>query len=93
MFGKFKPTSGLLVVLATVCALQLLTIRLGFWSLTLSHRYVTVLANVALAQINAIDVTTQHPMEARINLSRAATRMFRDGPEPADIVCNTRENS
>jgi methyl-accepting chemotaxis protein-1 (serine sensor receptor) len=91
MFSKIKVASGLLCVLAAFCIFQLVTEGLGFWSLTRSHDDVGDLANVALTQVNAVSETTQHLMDARINLSRAGTRMVRGGAEPADIVQHARE--
>ena len=91
MFSKIKLASGLLSVLAAFCLLQLVTAGLGFWSLTTTHGDVGDLANVALKQVDAVNETTQHLMDARINLSRAGTRMVRGGTEPADIVQHARD--
>lgn len=91
MFRKVKLASGLLAVLAAFCLLQLMTGGIGFWALTRSHCDVNALANVALAQVNAVDAATRHLMDARINLARAATRMVRGGTEPLDIVQHARD--
>ncbi|GLU33218.1 methyl-accepting chemotaxis protein [Trinickia caryophylli] len=91
MFSKIKLASGLLAVLAAFCLLQLLTGGLGFWSLTSTHRDVRDLANVALSQVDAANETTQHLMDARINLSRAGTRMIGGAAEPTKIVDHARE--
>ncbi|MFM0110279.1 methyl-accepting chemotaxis protein [Paraburkholderia nemoris] len=91
MFSKIKVASGLLCVLAAFCVFQLVTVGLGFWSLTRTHDDVGDLSNVALKQVDAVNETTQHLMDARINLSRAGTRMVRGGAEPADIVQHARE--
>ncbi|WP_118181473.1 methyl-accepting chemotaxis protein [Paraburkholderia phosphatilytica] len=91
MFSKIKVASGLLCVLIAFCVFQLVTEGLGFWSLTATHDDVGSLANVALRQANAVNETTQHLMDARINLSRAGTRMVRGGTEPTDIVQHARE--
>jgi methyl-accepting chemotaxis protein-2 (aspartate sensor receptor) len=91
MFSKIKVASGLLCVLAAFCIFQLVTAGLGFWSMTRTHDDVDDLANVALRQVNAVNETTQHLMDARINLSRAGTRMVRGGAEPTDIVQHARE--
>jgi methyl-accepting chemotaxis protein-2 (aspartate sensor receptor) len=91
MFSKIKVASGLLCVLVAFCVFQLLTAGLGFWSLTRTHDDVGDLSNVALRQMNAVSETTQHLMDARINLSRAGTRMVRGGTEPAEIVQHARE--
>ncbi|CAG4893342.1 methyl-accepting chemotaxis protein [Paraburkholderia saeva] len=91
MFSKIKVASGLLCVLVAFCVFQLLTEGLGFWSLTRTHDDVGDLSNVALRQMNAVSETTQHLMDARINLSRAGTRMVRGGTEPAEIVQHARE--
>ncbi|MGN6317070.1 methyl-accepting chemotaxis protein [Trinickia sp.] len=91
MFSKFKLASGLLSVLAAFCLLQLVTGGIGFWFLTSTHDDVGQLSNVALVQVNAVNETTQHLMDARINLSRAGTRMVGGGAEPAPIVQHARE--
>ncbi|MFP3585420.1 methyl-accepting chemotaxis protein [Paraburkholderia sp. SIMBA_055] len=91
MFSKIKVASGLLCVLAAFCVFQLVTVGLGFWSLTRTHHDVGDLANIALKQVDAVNETTQHLMDARINLSRAGTRMVRGGAEPTDIVQHARE--
>src|ERR1700758_5027238 len=91
MFSKIKVASGLLCVLIAFCVFQLVTAGLGFWSLTRTHDDVGDLSNVALKQVDAVSETTQHLMDARINLSRAGTRMVRGGAEPADIVEHARE--
>ena len=71
MFSKIKVASGLLCVLAAFCVFQLVTVGLGFWSLTRTHDDVGDLSNIALKQVDAVNETTQHLMDARINLSRA----------------------
>ena len=91
MFSKIKVASGLLCVLAAFCVFQLVTVGLGFWSLTRTHDDVGDLSNIALKQVDAVNETTQRLMDARINLSRAGTRMVRGGTEPTDIVQHARE--
>ena len=91
MFSKIKVASGLLCVLAAFCVLQLVTVGLGFWSLTRTHDDVDDLSSIALKQVDAVNETTQRLMDARINLSRAGTRMVRGGGEPTDIVQHARE--
>ncbi|NVH72433.1 HAMP domain-containing protein [Paraburkholderia sp. JPY432] len=91
MFSKIKVASGLLCVLAAFCVFQLVTVGLGFWSLTRTHDDVGDLASIALKQVDAVNQTTQRLMDARINLSRAGTRMVRGGAEPTDIVQHARE--
>jgi len=91
MFSKIKVASGLLCVLAAFCVFQLVTVGLGFWSLTRTHDDVGDLSNIALKQVDAVNETTERLMDARINLSRAGTRMVRGGGEPADIVQHARE--
>jgi len=91
MFSKIKVASGLLCVLAAFCVFQLVTVGLGFWSLTRTHDDVGDLSSIALKQVDAVNQTTQRLMDARINLSRAGTRMVRGGAEPADIVQHARE--
>src|SRR5215475_10112616 len=91
MFSKIKVASGLLCVLAAFCIFQLVTEGLGFWSMTRTHDDVNDLANVALHQVNAVNETTQNLMDARINLSRAGTRMVRGGTVPTEMVQHARE--
>jgi methyl-accepting chemotaxis protein-2 (aspartate sensor receptor) len=91
MFGKIKVASGLLAVLAVFFVFQVVTEGLGFWSLSSTHDDVGSLSNIALRQVNAVNETTQHLMDARINLSRAGTRMVRGGAEPAEIVQHARD--
>ncbi|MGF6446392.1 methyl-accepting chemotaxis protein [Paraburkholderia youngii] len=91
MFSKIKVASGLLCVLAAFCVFQLVTVGLGFWSLIRTHDDVGDLASIALKQVDAVNQTTQRLMDARINLSRAGTRMVRGGAEPTDIVQHARE--
>ncbi|MFC5427329.1 methyl-accepting chemotaxis protein [Paraburkholderia denitrificans] len=91
MFSKIQVAVGMLCVLAAFCVLQLVTAGLGFWSLVRTHDDVGDLTRVALRQETAINETTQHLMDARINTSRAGTRMVRGGTEPADIVNHARE--
>src|ERR1700712_5681348 len=91
MFGKIKVASGLMVVLVVFCLFQVVTEGLGFWSLSSTHDDVGNLSNIALRQVNAVNETTQRLMDARINLSRAGTRMVRGGAEPVEIVQHARE--
>ena len=91
MFNRISVAVGLLTVLVAFCVLQLLTAGLGFWSLSATHDDVNSLQTVALRQANAVDETTQHLMDARINLARAAARVMRGGSEPVDIVRHARE--
>lgn len=86
MFIKIKLASGLLGVL-TVFFLFLLAVEaLGFWSLTSTRHGVDDLSNVAIAQVGAANQATERLLDARINLSRAGTRMVRGGPKPEDII-------
>jgi methyl-accepting chemotaxis protein I, serine sensor receptor len=91
MFAKIKVSTGLLAVLVVFCVFQLVTEGLGFWSLSRTHDDVGNLSDIALKQVNAVNETTQHLMDARINLSRAGTRMVRGGTEPTEIVQHARE--
>jgi methyl-accepting chemotaxis protein-2 (aspartate sensor receptor) len=91
MFSKLKVASGLLCVLAAFCVLQLVSEGLGFWSLSRTHDDVGDLSNVALQQVDAVNRTTQALLDARINLSRAGTRMAKGGAEPTDIVQHARD--
>ncbi|MEK6423214.1 MAG: methyl-accepting chemotaxis protein [Burkholderia gladioli] len=91
MFSKIKVSTGLLCVLIAFCAFQLVTAALGYWALTRTHDNVGELSNIAVRQMNAVNETTQQLMDARINLSRAGTRMVKGGGEPAQIVQHARE--
>ncbi|MDR3097019.1 MAG: methyl-accepting chemotaxis protein [Paraburkholderia sp.] len=92
MFSKIKVASGLLCVLVAFCVLQLVTGGLGFWALTRTHDDVKDLSRVALRQASAANETTQHLMDARINLSRAGTRLIRGGgAAPTDIISHAQE--
>ena len=91
MLGKIKVAYGMLCVLAAFCVLQLVTAGLGFWSLERTHEDVQGLSAVAVRQQAAISEMTQQLMDARINLSRAATRMVRGGVEPVEIVKHARD--
>ena len=91
MLKKVSVATGLLFVLAVFCLFQVLTEGLGFWSLTSTHDDVSNLSNIALRQVNSVNETTQRLMDARINLSRAGTRMVRGGTEPVEIVQHARE--
>jgi methyl-accepting chemotaxis protein I, serine sensor receptor len=91
MFSKIKVASGLLCVLVAFCVLQVVTAGLGYWSLTRTHDDVADLSKVALRQASDANETTQHLMDARINLSRAGTRMVRGGTVPTDMVDHARE--
>src|SRR6516225_7902575 len=91
LFSKIKVASGLLCVLVAFCVLQLVTAGLGYWSLTRTHDDVADLSKVALRQASAANVITQQLMDARINLSRAGTRMVRGGTVPTEMVNHARD--
>jgi methyl-accepting chemotaxis protein-2 (aspartate sensor receptor) len=91
MFSKIKVSSGLLFVLAAFCVLQLVTEGLGFWSLTSTHADIVDLSNVAVQQTDYIHETTQHLMDARLNLARAGTRLVAGGVPPEAIIAHARE--
>ncbi|MCA3785266.1 methyl-accepting chemotaxis protein, partial [Burkholderia sp.] len=86
MFGKIKLASGLLGVLTVFCLFLLAIEALGFWALTSTRSGVDDLSNVAIAQVGAASRATEQLLDARINLSRAGTRMVRGGPKPEDII-------
>jgi methyl-accepting chemotaxis protein I, serine sensor receptor len=91
MLKKASVSTGLLVVLVVFCLFQVVTEGLGFCSLTATHDDVGNLSDIALKQVNQVNETTQRLMDARINLSRAGTRMARGGTEPVEIVQHARE--
>ncbi|WP_423761995.1 methyl-accepting chemotaxis protein [Burkholderia sp. NLJ2] len=86
MFGKIKLASGLLGVLTVFCLFLFAIEALGFWALASTRSGVDDLSNVAISQVNAANQATEHLLDARINLSRAGTRMVRGGPKPEDII-------
>ncbi|QRR08276.1 HAMP domain-containing protein [Burkholderia sp. MS455] len=86
MFGKIKLASGLLGVLTVFCLFLFAIEALGFRALASTRSGVDDLSNVAIAQVNAANQATEHLLDARINLSRAGTRMVRGGPKPEDII-------
>ncbi|KVM62023.1 chemotaxis protein [Burkholderia ubonensis] len=86
MFSKIKLASGLLGVLTMFCLFMLAVEALGFWSFTSTRSGVDDLSNIAIAQVGAANQATEHLLDARINLSRAGTRMVRGGPKPDDII-------
>ncbi|AKM02899.1 methyl-accepting chemotaxis protein [Burkholderia pyrrocinia] len=86
MFGKIKLASGLLGVLTVFCLFLFAIEALGFWALASTRSGVDDLSNVAIAQVNSANQATEHLLDARINLSRAGTRMVRGGPKPEDII-------
>ncbi|MFP3795795.1 MULTISPECIES: methyl-accepting chemotaxis protein [Paraburkholderia] len=91
MFSKIKVASGLLCVLVAFCVLQLVTEGLGFWALTRTHDDVKDLSKVALRQASAANDITQRLMDARINLSRAGTRLIRGGAAPTEMIGHANE--
>ncbi|CAB3754039.1 MULTISPECIES: methyl-accepting chemotaxis protein, partial [Burkholderia] len=86
MFGKIKLASGLLGVLTVFCLFLFAIEALGFRALASTRSGVDDLSNVAIAQVGAASQATQQLLDARINLSRAGTRMVRGGPKPEDII-------
>ncbi|MEK6289800.1 MAG: Tar ligand binding domain-containing protein [Paraburkholderia tropica] len=86
MLGKVKVSSALMFTLVAFFALQLITQSIGFWSFSRNHDDVILLSNIAISQIDAVNETAQHLMDARINLARASTRMAHGAAEPVDLV-------
>ncbi|CAB3751390.1 methyl-accepting chemotaxis protein [Burkholderia puraquae] len=86
MFGKIKLASGLLGVLTVFCLFLFAIEALGFWALKSTRSGVDDLSNIAITQVDAASQATQQLLDARINLSRAGTRMVRGGPKPEDII-------
>ncbi|NIE61181.1 MULTISPECIES: methyl-accepting chemotaxis protein [unclassified Burkholderia] len=86
MFGKIKLASGLLGVLTVFCLFLFAIEALGFWALKSTRSGVDDLSNIAITQVEAASQATQQLLDARINLSRAGTRMVRGGPKPEDII-------
>jgi len=86
MFGKIKLASGLLGVLTVFCLFLFAIEALGFWALKSTRSGVDDLSNIAISQVDAASQATQQLLDARINLSRAGTRMVRGGPKPEDII-------
>ncbi|ABX16977.1 methyl-accepting chemotaxis protein [Burkholderia multivorans] len=86
MFGKIKLASGLLGVLTVFCVFLFAIEALGFWALASTRSGVDDLSNVAIAQVDSANQATERLLDARVNLSRAGTRMVRGGPKPDDII-------
>ncbi|WP_321848769.1 methyl-accepting chemotaxis protein [Burkholderia diffusa] len=86
MFGKIKLASGLLGVLTVFCLFLFAIEALGFWALASTRSGVDDLSNVAIAQVDAASQATERLLDARVNLSRAGTRMVRGGPKPDEII-------
>ncbi|KUY85672.1 methyl-accepting chemotaxis protein [Burkholderia sp. RF4-BP95] len=86
MFGKIKLASGLLGVLTVFCLFLFAIEALGFWALASTRSGVDDLSNVAIAQVDAASQATEGLLDARVNLSRAGTRMVRGGPKPDEII-------
>ncbi len=91
MFSKIKLASSLLAVLIVFCLFQLAVEGLGFWSLSTTRHGIDDLSTVALVQSGVVNEATQRLLDARINLSRAGTRMVRGGPKPTDIIQHAAE--
>ncbi|MGZ2746379.1 methyl-accepting chemotaxis protein [Burkholderia stagnalis] len=92
MFSKIKLASGLLGVLAVFCLFLIAVEGLGFWSLASTRAGVDDLSNVAISQVGAANQATERLLDARVNLSRAGTRMVRGGPKPEDILRHASES-
>ncbi|RQR81265.1 HAMP domain-containing protein [Burkholderia sp. Bp9012] len=86
MFGKIKLASGLLGVLTVFCLFLFAIEALGFWALASTRSGVDDLSNVAIGQVDAASQATERLLDARVNLSRAGTRMVRGGPKPDEII-------
>ncbi len=86
-----KLNHCLAALLGFFLVIQLITEGLGLWSLTQMHRDVRTLSKLAIDQVAAVNETTQQLMDARINLSRAATRMGRGGPPPTEIMSHAKD--
>ncbi|WP_347556939.1 methyl-accepting chemotaxis protein [Robbsia sp. KACC 23696] len=91
MLQRLSLSRGLLTVLCLFFVLQAVTVCVGFFALSRAHDDVGNLSSIALKQVNEINSATQHLMDARINLSRAGTRMIGGKPEPTDIVAHGKE--
>jgi len=91
MFRNTKIATSLLAVLLTFCLLQFVTEALGFWSLRSTYQQVGTLSQIAINDVNAVNEATQRLMDARINLSRAGTRMVGGGAKPTDIIDHSVE--
>lgn len=89
---QFRLTCGLAFLLAFYLLVQLCTQGLGLWSLTRMHAQVAQLTRLGIDEVAAVNAATQSLMDARINLSRAATRMIGGRGEPRDIVDHARQS-
>jgi hypothetical protein len=92
MFSKIKVASGLLCVLAAFCVFQLVTVGLGFWSLTRTHDDAGDLSNLALKQVDAVNETTQR-LWMRASTCRAPGRAWCAAARSRRTSCSTRASN
>ncbi len=91
MLSRIRVAAGLLTVLLVFFIFQLLTSGLGFFALRQTHDDVGQLSSIAIRQVNEVNETTQHLMDARINLARYATRLAGGNTSGADILQHAEE--
>jgi len=91
MLSRIKVAAGLLTVLLVFFVFQLITSGLGFFALRETHDDVDRLSSVAIRQVNLVNETTQHLMDARINLARYATRLVGGNATGVDILQHAEE--
>lgn len=92
MSRHLKLNFCLAVLLGFFLLVQLLTEGLGLWSLSQMHGDVRTLSGMAIDEVAAVNDATQQLMDARINLSRAGTRMAQGKTEPAAIVSHAKDD-
>jgi len=93
MFKNVRLSVSLAIMLGVFVGLQLISQGFGYWAITHTHEDVDRLTTLAIVQNHALDATTEHLMDARINLARAATRMAKGGEEPVKIVAYAKERT
>jgi methyl-accepting chemotaxis protein-1 (serine sensor receptor) len=91
MLSRIRIAAGLLAVLLVFVALQLVTSGLGFLALGQTHDDVNQLSAIAIKQVNLVNETTLHLMDARINLARYGTRMVGGNTSSTDILQHAEE--
>ena len=88
MFNRIRLPRRL--VLISIFVLQLLTLGASCWILSRTWENVEFMSNVTITEVDAIMQTTEHLSDARITLSRAATRWALSGTVPSSFVQHAR---
>lgn len=91
MFHRMKLSASLASLLAIFVIFELVSQGIGYFAISRTHMEVGQLETLSVVQAHALDATTEHLMDARINLARAATRMAKGSEEPAKIVAYAKD--